>query len=48
MRELFEQILPDADWVDAARALREKWKTEKTPMASRFPELVRAFKGKAG
>jgi uroporphyrin-III C-methyltransferase/precorrin-2 dehydrogenase/sirohydrochlorin ferrochelatase len=46
MREIFEQILPDADWVDAARALREKWKAEKTPMASRFPELVRAFKSR--
>lgn len=47
MRELFEQILPDQDWVDVARALREKWKAEKTPMASRFPELVAAFKSKA-
>lgn len=47
MRELFEQILPDQDWVDAARALREKWKAEGTPMASRFPELVRAFQARA-
>lgn len=47
MRELFEQLLPDAEWVDAARALREKWKAEGTPMASRFPELVRAFKSRA-
>ena len=46
MREMFEQILPDQDWVDAAKALREKWKKEKTPMASRFPELVAAFKSR--
>lgn len=46
MREMFEQLLPDQDWVDAARALREKWKRDKTPMASRFPELVAAFKSR--
>lgn len=47
MREIFEEILPDQDWVDAARALRAKWKASRTPMASRFPELVRAFKSRA-
>lgn len=47
LREIFEQILPDADWVEAARALRDKWRAEKTPMSSRFPELVRAFKSRS-
>ncbi len=44
MREVFEQALPDASYVEAARALREKWKADKVPMASRFAELVAAFK----
>ncbi|HVJ93430.1 MAG TPA: bifunctional precorrin-2 dehydrogenase/sirohydrochlorin ferrochelatase [Labilithrix sp.] len=48
VREVFEQALPDRDWVDAARALREKWRAEGTPMTSRFSELVRAFKERAG
>jgi uroporphyrin-III C-methyltransferase/precorrin-2 dehydrogenase/sirohydrochlorin ferrochelatase len=44
LRELIEQILPDAEWVAVARALREKWRAEGTPTSSRFAELVRAFK----
>jgi siroheme synthase-like protein len=44
LREVLEQVLPDEGFVDAARALREKWKADKTPMASRFGELVQAFK----
>jgi len=48
LREIFEQALPDEGWLEAARALREKWKTSATPMGSRFGELVRAFKEKAG
>lgn len=44
LREVLEQILPDEDYVEAARALREKWKRDGTPMASRFGELVKAFK----
>lgn len=48
LRELFEEALPAADWVDAARALRAKWRAEGTPMGSRFAELVRAFKERAG
>jgi len=43
LREVLEQVLPDESYVDAARALREKWKADKTPMASRFGELVQAF-----
>lgn len=44
LREVLEQALPDATWVEAARALRDKWKAEGTPMSSRFGELVREFK----
>ncbi len=44
LREVLEQVLPDEGFVDAARALREKWKADKTPMTSRFGELVQAFK----
>ena len=44
LREILEQALPDEGFVDAARALRERWKADKTPMASRFGELVQAFK----
>lgn len=47
LREVLEQALPDEGYVEAARALREKWKTEKTPMASRFGELVAALKARA-
>ena len=48
LRQVLEQALPDAEWVEAARALRERWKADATPMGSRFGELVRAFKEKAG
>ena len=44
LREVLEQALPDEGFVEAARALREKWKADKTPMASRFGEMVQAFK----
>lgn len=47
LREVLEQVLPDEGYVEAARALREKWKAEKTPMASRFGELVAAFKARS-
>lgn len=47
LREVLEQALPEASWVDAARALRERWLREGTPMASRFGELVRAFRERA-
>lgn len=44
LREVLEQALPEGDWVARATELRERWKREGTPMASRFGELVRAFK----
>ena len=46
LRELIEELLPAQDWVDEARALRTKWQAEKTPMGSRFAELVRAYKAR--
>lgn len=48
LRELIEQTLPETDWIEAATELRTKWKSEGTPMTSRFADLVRAFKEKAG
>jgi uroporphyrin-III C-methyltransferase/precorrin-2 dehydrogenase/sirohydrochlorin ferrochelatase len=47
LREVLEEALPEADWVEAARALRERWRSHGTPMASRFAELVRTFKERA-
>ena len=47
LREILEQALPDEGYLEAARALRERWKAEKTPMASRFGELVAAFKARS-
>ena len=47
VREIIELALPDADWVREATLLRERWKGDATPMASRFPELVRAFAARA-
>jgi siroheme synthase-like protein len=47
LREVLEQALPEDAWVEAAKALRDKWKKDGTPMASRFADLVRAFKERA-
>ena len=47
LREVLEQALPESDWIEAARRLRERWRSEGTPMSSRFAELVRAFKKRA-
>jgi uroporphyrin-III C-methyltransferase/precorrin-2 dehydrogenase/sirohydrochlorin ferrochelatase len=47
LREIIEHVLPSEDWVTAARALREKWQTEKTPMSSRFADLLRTFAARA-
>ena len=48
LREVLEQALPEPDWIEAARALRQKWRNDGTPMTSRFADLVRAFKERAG
>jgi uroporphyrin-III C-methyltransferase/precorrin-2 dehydrogenase/sirohydrochlorin ferrochelatase len=47
LREILEQMLPDTEWIEAARALRAKWRAEGTPMGSRFGELVRTFAERA-
>lgn len=47
LREVLEHALPEEGWVEEARALRQRWKSEHTPMASRFTELVRLFYEKA-
>ncbi len=44
IREVLEHALPEADWVDAARALRDRWRADGTPFESRFAELVKALK----
>jgi siroheme synthase-like protein len=41
MREVLENALPEPEWIDAARALRDRWRTDGTPMESRFAELVK-------
>ncbi len=48
VREIIELALPEADWVAHATALRERWKQTATPMASRFPDLLRAFAERVG
>ncbi|GAC1353331.1 MAG: hypothetical protein NVSMB1_25840 [Polyangiales bacterium] len=44
LRELLEALLPPDRCITAARALRTKWRAEKTPIESRFQALVRALK----
>ena len=48
VRDIVEQVLPGDDWVDRARALRDAWRADGTPMGERFGALVRDFKGRAG
>ncbi len=48
LREVLEQVLPEHSWIGAARELRSRWRRDKTPMESRFGELLRAFKERAG
>lgn len=43
LREVLESALPEARWIEAARALRAEWKRDGTPMGERFPALVRRF-----
>jgi uroporphyrin-III C-methyltransferase/precorrin-2 dehydrogenase/sirohydrochlorin ferrochelatase len=45
LREILEEVLPRERWVARAVELRAKWKADGTPMADRFAELVRDFKG---
>jgi siroheme synthase-like protein len=47
LRELIEQMLPGDEWVEHARALREKWIADGTPVGERFGALVRDLKERA-
>jgi siroheme synthase-like protein len=47
LREILEQVLPGDAWVEHARALREKWIADGTPMGERFGLLVRELKERA-
>ena len=47
VREIIEQVLPGADWIDHAKALRKRWIADGTPMGDRFGALVRALKDRA-
>jgi uroporphyrin-III C-methyltransferase/precorrin-2 dehydrogenase/sirohydrochlorin ferrochelatase len=48
VREVIEAALPSEQWVQHARALRKKWRAEKTPMGQRFAELVRDLAKRRG
>jgi siroheme synthase-like protein len=48
LREIIEQVLPGEAWVEHARALRERWIADGTPMGERFGMLVRDLKERAG
>ena len=47
VREIIERALPEERWIAAAKELRARWKRDKTPMASRFGELLRDFEQRA-
>jgi siroheme synthase-like protein len=47
LREIIEQVLPGDAWVEHARALREKWIADGTPVGERFGALVRDLKERA-
>jgi precorrin-2 dehydrogenase/sirohydrochlorin ferrochelatase len=47
LREVLEQALPEDGYIEAARRLRAKWKADQVPMASRFAELLAAFRTRA-
>ncbi len=47
LREIIEQVLPGDSWIEHARALREKWIADGTPMGERFGDLVRSLRQRA-
>jgi len=47
LREIIEQVLPGDAWVEHARALREGWIADGTPIGERFGALVRDLKERA-
>jgi siroheme synthase-like protein len=44
LREVIEHALPEKEWIDAARAMRDRWRADGTPFESRFAELVSTFR----
>jgi uroporphyrin-III C-methyltransferase/precorrin-2 dehydrogenase/sirohydrochlorin ferrochelatase len=46
VREVIEHVLPGEDAIADAQRLRARWLAEKTPMGSRFEELVRELSKK--
>lgn len=46
LREILEQLLPDETYITAARSLRARWKRDRTPMKSRFPQLLEELTNK--
>jgi uroporphyrin-III C-methyltransferase/precorrin-2 dehydrogenase/sirohydrochlorin ferrochelatase len=47
LREVLEHALPEHEWIDAARALRDRWRADGTPFESRFAELVTALRDRS-
>jgi siroheme synthase-like protein len=47
VREIVEQVLPGDSWIEHAKALREKWIADGTPIGERFGSLVRELKERA-
>jgi siroheme synthase-like protein len=48
LREIIEQVLPGDAWIEHAKALRERWIADGTPMGERFGSLVRELRERAG
>ena len=47
LREIIEQMLPGDSWIGHAKALRERWIADGTPIGERFGSLVRELKERA-
>jgi siroheme synthase-like protein len=47
VREIIEQVLPGPDWIEHAKALRQRWIADGTPIGDRFGALVRELKDRA-
>jgi precorrin-2 dehydrogenase / sirohydrochlorin ferrochelatase len=47
LREIIEQVLPGETWIEHAKALRERWAADGTPVGERFGALVRDLKERA-
>jgi siroheme synthase-like protein len=41
LREIIEQVLPEPEWIEHAKALRAQWIASGKPLGGRFGELVR-------